>query len=115
VPSTSVELAILPAMATKANAGPGKATRKGRSTGGRTTSNQPRERSGNDRYTPPVPKNVKSSPKWMGILIIGLFVLGVVIIIVNYAGLLPGGVNNWWLVAAIGSIFAGLMVATRYH
>jgi hypothetical protein len=28
---------------------------------------------------------------------------------------LPGGVNNWWLVAAIGAIFAGLILATRYH
>jgi hypothetical protein len=51
----------------------------------------------------------------MGILIIGLFVLGVLIVILNYANVLPGGVNNWWLVGAIGSIFAGLMVATRYH
>jgi len=38
-----------------------------------------------------------------------------VIVILNYAGLLPGGVNNIWLVAAIGSIFAGLLLATRYH
>ena len=101
-------------MATKAKdkAGPGKAQKKGRSSGGRTTTHQPAR---NVRYTPPVPKSVRSSPKWMGVLIIGLFLLGVVIIILNYAGLLPGGVDNWWLVAAIGSIFAGLMVATHYH
>ena len=37
------------------------------------------------------------------------------IVILNYAGLLPGGVNNLWLVAAIGSIFVGLLLATRYH
>jgi hypothetical protein len=102
-------------MAIKVKAGPGKATRKGRSTGGRTTSHQPAERARNDRYTPPIPKNVKVSPKWMGPLIIALFVVGVLIIILNYADLLPGGVSNWWLVGAIGSIFAGLMVATRYH
>jgi hypothetical protein len=62
-----------------------------------------------------VPKTAKASPKWMGILIIGLFVLGVLIIILNYAGALPGGVNNWWLVGAIGAIFAGLLAATRYR
>jgi len=62
-----------------------------------------------------VPKSAKSSPKWMGVLIIALFILGVLIIILNYAGLLPGGVNNWWLVGAIGSIFAGLIVATQYR
>ena len=68
-----------------------------------------------DRYTPPVDRSKKVSPKWQGYLIIGLFVLGVLIVILNYAGVLPGGVNNIWLVAAIGSIFAGLIVATRYH
>jgi hypothetical protein len=47
--------------------------------------------------------------------IIGLFVIGVLVIILNYAGALPGGVSNWWLVGAIGAIFAGLMVATQYH
>ncbi len=51
----------------------------------------------------------------MGLLIIGLFVLGVLVVILNYAGALPGGVNNLWLVAAIAAIFAGLILATRYH
>ncbi len=51
----------------------------------------------------------------MGIAIIALFLLGVLIVILNYADLLPGGVNNLWLIAAIGAIFAGLIVATRYH
>ena len=41
--------------------------------------------------------------------------LGVLIVILNYADLLPGGVNNLWLVAAIAAIFAGLILATRYH
>jgi hypothetical protein len=99
-------------MATKA--GPGKASKKGRSSRGRTTTHRPGEvRS--DRYTPPVPKTAKASPRWMGPAIIALFVLGVLIIILNYADLLPGGVNNWWLVGAIGAIFAGLMMATRYR
>ncbi len=101
-------------MATKASSGPGKAQKKGRSAGGRTT-----EAGGTKvtsaRYTPPVPKNVKTSPRWMGISIIVLFLLGVAIVILNYADLLPGGVNNLWLIAAIGAIFAGLIVATRYH
>jgi len=51
----------------------------------------------------------------MGIVIIALFLLGVLVVILNYSGVLPGGVNNLWLVAAIGSIFVGLMMATRYH
>ena len=98
-------------MATKAKAGPGRAQKKGRSSGGRTTTATVR----NDRYTPPIPKNAKTSPKWMGISIIALFLVGVLVVILNYAGLLPGGVNNLWLVAAIAAIFAGLLMATRYH
>ncbi len=110
-------------MATKANnkagnkatakAGPGKAQKKGRSSGGRTTA--PGKSTQSQRYTPPVPKNVKTSSRWLGVVILALFVLGVLIVILNYAGLLPGGVNNLWLVAAIGSIFVGLILATRYH
>jgi len=100
-------------MATRAKAGPGKAQKKGRSSGGRTT--DPGASVQSTRYTPPIPKNAKTSPRWMGILIIALFVLGVLIVILNYAGALPGGVNNLWLVAAIGAIFVGLIMATRYH
>jgi hypothetical protein len=100
-------------MATKAKAGPGKAQRKGRSAGGLTTA--PGKPIRNERYTPPISKNAKTSPRWMGISIILLFVLGVLVVILNYADVLPGGVNNWWLVGAIGAIFAGLILATRYH
>jgi hypothetical protein len=99
-------------MATKAKAGPGKAQKKGRSSGRTTT---PGSSVQSNRYTAPIPKNAKTSPRWMGIVIIGLFVLGVLVVILNYAGALPGGVNNLWLVAAIAAIFAGLILATRYH
>lgn len=51
----------------------------------------------------------------MGWVIVALFLLGVIVIILNYADVLPGGVNDWWLVGAIASIFAGLMAATRYR
>jgi hypothetical protein len=100
-------------MATKAKSGPGKAQKKGRSAGGRTTDAAKSVQS--SRYTPPIPKNVKSSPRWMGLSIIALFLIGVLVVIFNYAGLLPGGVNNLWLIAAIGAIFVGLILATRYH
>ena len=99
-------------MATKAKSGPGKAQRKGRSSGGRTTAGGPVQ---SQRYTPPIAKNVKSSPRWMGMVIIATFVLGVLVVILNYAAVLPGGVNNLWLIAAIGAIFVGLILATRYH
>ncbi len=100
-------------MATKAKAGPGKAQKKGRSSGGRTTTTGASVQSA--RYTPPIPKGAKASPRWMGILILAMFVLGVLVVILNYTGALPGGVNNLWLLAAIGAIFVGLILATRYH
>jgi hypothetical protein len=100
-------------MATKAKSGPGRAQKKGRSSSGRTTAAGRAVQS--QRYTPPVAKSVKSSPRWMGILIIAMFAVGVLVVILNYAAALPGGVNNLWLIAAIGAIFVGLILATRYH
>jgi hypothetical protein len=100
-------------MATKAKSGPGRAQKKGRSSGGRTTTAARSAQS--QRYTPPVSKSVKASPRWMGILIVAMFAVGVLVVILNYASVLPGGVNNLWLIAAIGAIFVGLILATRYH
>jgi hypothetical protein len=103
-------------MATTSERGPGRAQKKsGRVTqsskGGANAAGSIQS----NRYTPPIDRSAKVSPKWLGILIVGMFVLGVVVVILNYAGLLPGGVNNLWLVAAIGCIFVGLLLATRYH
>ena len=102
-------------MATKVNAkaGPGKAQKKGRSSGGRTSPTGGSVQSA--RYTPPVPKGVKTSARWMGITILALFLVGVLVVILDYADALPGGVSNIWLVGAIAVIFAGLVLATRYH
>jgi hypothetical protein len=105
-------------MASTAKQGPGKAQKKGRSTTGRVTASTKAAPTGsveNRRYTPPVDRSQKVSPRWFGILIIAMFVLGVLVVILNYADLLPGGVNNAWLIAAIGFIFIGLLLATRYH
>jgi peptidoglycan/LPS O-acetylase OafA/YrhL len=102
-------------MATTSERGPGRAQKKS----GRVT---PSAKGGaaagsvqSNRYTPPIDRSTKVSPKWLGIVIIAMFALGVLVVILNYANLLPGGVNNLWLVAAIGCIFVGLLLATRYH
>jgi len=108
-------------MASTAKQGPGRVSKRG---GRVTPSSKGSATKGgsaasgslqSSRYTPPIDRSSKTSPRWFGGLILFLFILGVVIVILNYAGLLPGGVNNLWLVAAIGSIFAGLLLATRYH
>jgi hypothetical protein len=112
-------------MASTAKQGPGKAQKKGRSSGGRVTSpgkggsgKGSSAASGtvqSTRYTPPIDRREKVSPRWLGFLIVAMFALGVLVVILDYADLLPGGVNNAWLVAAIGAIFVGLLLATRYH
>jgi hypothetical protein len=60
-------------------AGPGKAQKKGRSSGGRTTEAGSSVQS--NRYTPPIPKKAKTSPRWLGLVIIALFVVGVRVVV----------------------------------
>lgn len=67
------------------------------------------------RYTPPVPRSVKVSPRWVPILMFTLLGLGVALIILNYLGVLPGGSDNKYLLAGLASITAGFITATQYH
>ena len=105
-------------MATRTK-GPGGASRKGKSSGGRTTSKIGRyktpEESG--RYTAPIPKNVRHSPPWHGVLILALLIGGVAVITVNYLASLPGVSHGspWGLVVGLVMIFAGFLLATRYR
>jgi len=113
-------------VAAKANTGPGRAQRKGRSSEGRTTAKgtaprgasrigryTPPEESG--RYTPPIPKGARRSPPWYGVAVLGMLVLGVLMILLNYLTVLPGSVTIWYLVGGLVLIFAGFIMATRYH
>lgn len=108
-------------MAPRGSSGPGRAQRKGTSAGGRTTLKggprvgryTPPEDSG--RYTPPIPKDVRRSPRWYGPLVLALMVLGVLAILLNYLTVLPGSVSAWYLVGGLVAIFAGFLMATRYR
>ncbi len=51
----------------------------------------------------------------MGILIIGLLLLGMLTIVLNYVGVLPGSASNWYLLIGLAFITGGFMVATRYR
>jgi hypothetical protein len=68
-----------------------------------------------DRYTAPIPQAERVSPPWMGGLIVALLVLGVLVIIIDYLGVLPGGATNWYLAVGAGMIIGGILTATRYH
>lgn len=107
-------------MAPKGSTGPGRAQRKGTSAGGRTTVKSGRvgryttpEESG--KYTPPVPRAVRKSPKWFGVLVLALLIAGVLLILLNYLSILPGSVSAWYLVAGLVVIFLGFIMATRYR
>jgi hypothetical protein len=99
--------------------GPGGASKKGKSASGRTTSKVGRYKSPEEsgRYTAPIPKNVRHSPKWFGVLVLVLLIGGVAVITVNYLAHLPAAAHGspWGLVAGLVMIFAGFLMATRYH
>lgn len=67
------------------------------------------------RYTAPIPREFRQSPMWVPVLILTFFGLGLISILLNYLGLLPGGANNWYLILGLGLIVAGFIAATRYH
>jgi hypothetical protein len=67
------------------------------------------------RYTPPVPKQQKVSPKIVPILMFAFLGIGMLTILLNYVELLPGGAENWYLIVGLGFITAGFITATQYH
>jgi hypothetical protein len=67
------------------------------------------------RYTPPIPREQKVSPWWVPALMFALLGLGVVVIILNYVGLLPGDTKNSYLLLGLALITGGFVTATNYH
>jgi len=67
------------------------------------------------RYTPPIPREQKVSPRWVPALMFTCLGLGVAIIVCNYLGLLPGNASNVYLLVGLGLITAGFITATQYH
>lgn len=94
--------------------GPGQATRKGRSAG-RTTGKGGARTTASGRYTPPIPRRVRTSPKWLGPLILALLVIGVLTIVLNYFDVLPASPTNWYLLGGILFIACGFATATQYR
>ena len=70
---------------------------------------------GSNRYTPPIPKEQKVSPRWVPVLMFTLLVLGMVVIVANYLEVLPGDAKNTYLFLGLGFITAGFITATRYR
>jgi hypothetical protein len=89
-------------------------TGKSRPESGRTTSSQ-------GRYTAPVPKEFKVSPRWVPVLMLVLLGLGILIILLNYVGIVPGfgplpdDTSNWYLLIGLAMILGGIITATQWH
>ena len=86
--------------------------------GGRVTpkagASAPRPES-SSRYTPPVPKEFKVSPWWVPALMFGFLGIGLIVIFLNYLGVLPGGTKNSYLLVGLVAILGGIMTATQYR
>jgi hypothetical protein len=87
---------------------PSAKTGRSKPKGGRATAKQ-----APGRYTPPVPKEYKESPRWVAVTMFALLIIGMGVIVVNYLGVLPGGASNWYLLVGLGFITAGFITATR--
>jgi hypothetical protein len=96
-------------MARRTKDAPGRVTPKGGQKPGRVTP------PASSRYTPPVPKEYKVSPVWVPILLLTLLIAGMLVILCNYLGLLPGGAKNEYLLVGLALITGGFIVATRYR
>jgi hypothetical protein len=82
---------------------------------GRATSPEATGRRPSGRYTPPVPKSVKRSPRWYPWVLLGLLLVGVLCIILNYIQVLPASPTNWYVVGGLVAILAAALMATSYR
>ena len=67
------------------------------------------------RYTPPIPREKKVSPRWVPVLLLTLLIGGMLVILLNYLGVLPGGTKNEYLLGGLALITIGFVVATTYR
>lgn len=66
--------------------------------------------------TPPVThKDTKVSPTWYVVLMFSLMAIGVLVIILNYIDVLPGGQRSMFLYSGLGAIAIGFLMTLNYH
>ncbi|HET9691432.1 MAG TPA: cell division protein CrgA [Acidimicrobiales bacterium] len=104
-------------MARRTKDAPGRVTPKGGPTRpGARPATDDRGRPASGRYTAPLPPEFQEhSPWWVPTLMFAFFGVGVLGIVLNYLGLLPGGTSNLYLVIGLGLIVLGFITATQYR
>lgn len=76
----------------------------------------PESKSKRSRYTPPPPKKPPPSPTWYVVVVFALFAGGLVAIVGNYVGILPGtakNASNAYLVGGLAAILVGFLLTMR--
>ena len=63
----------------------------------------------------PPSKEYQPSPRWYAPLMFSMMAAGVVVIMLNYMGILPGGHQHNFLFIGMGSIAVGFLMALRYR
>ena len=67
------------------------------------------------RYTAPKPQSEKHSPYWLPFLMGVSFGLGLLVILLNYFGVLPGQhAENRYLFLGLGWVIVGFALASNY-
>ena len=78
-----------------------------------------RQRRPSQRYqlAPARKHKQKASPRWYGPLVLGVMALGVLIIVLNYVGKVPGssGTENGYLFLGLGLIGIGFIGTTFWR
>ena len=59
--------------------------------------------------------SIGESPAWMGWLIVGLFLVGIALIVSNYLSWLPGSPDSAWILVGLGFVLGGILTATRWR
>jgi Cell division protein CrgA len=71
---------------------------------------------GSKRYTPPTPQSKKRSPLWVPVAMFTAIGCGLVVIMLNYLGLLPGGeAQNSDLILGLALMIVGFVLSTQYR
>lgn len=67
------------------------------------------------RYTPPTvkPGQELPSPTWVPVLMFTLLGLGLLVIVLSYAEVLPGAPSGWYLITGLVAILGGIITSTQ--
>jgi hypothetical protein len=72
----------------------------------------PQSKTNRRQVTHAKPKALPPSKLWVPALMFALIGLGVIVIVTNYFGMLPGGANNAFLLIGIIEVTGGFIAAT---